>query len=168
MKINSTLPQGEFFKVKNMSTQITKEGLETLKKELSNLVEVKRPKIVERLSEARAAGDLKENSDYHNAKDELEFLDGRISELEEVIENAEIVSGNGGSGTVSVGNAVKVKINGDTQEFYIVGEWEADPVSKKISHTSPLGQALLGNKKGSRVEVEAPAGKIIYEIVEIN
>jgi transcription elongation factor GreA len=153
--------------MKNTNTQITKKGLEVLKTELQILVEKKRPNLVIRLSEARAAGDLAENSDYHNAKEELEFLDGRIAELDDVIENSTIINGDDVRGTVSVGNAVKVKVNGITQEFHIVGEWEADPVAKKISHTSPLGQALVGKKKGAKVEVEAPAGKIVYEIIEV-
>ncbi len=150
------------------ATQLTKSGLEALNKELKVLREEKRPKLVERLSDARAAGDLSENSDYHNAKEELEFLDGRISELESVIENAIVMNGDSNTASqVNVGNAVKVKVNGNTQEFHIVGEWEADPVAKKISHISPLGQALVGKKKGEKVEVEAPAGKIVYEIIEI-
>lgn len=147
--------------------QITKKGYETLKKELEELANVKRPKLVERLSRARREGDLAENSDYANAKDELEFLDGRISELDEVLKNAEIVKTNGGTDSVNLGNAVKVKIDGHEQVFHIVGEWEANPNEKKISHTSPLGQALVGKRVGDKTEVEAPAGKVTYEIISI-
>lgn len=147
--------------------QLTKEGLESLKKELDELTNIKRPKVVERLSNARTQGDLMENSDYHNAKDELEFLDGRIDELSDVLKNAEVVTNGGTMHGVSLGTSVTVKNNGSTHTFHIVGEWEADPVAKKISHTSPLGQALLGKKVGEKVEVEAPAGKVIYEILEI-
>ena len=146
--------------------QLTKQGLESLKKELELLVEKKRPKLVERLANARAQGDLSENSDYQNARDELEFLDGRIDELKQVIEKAKIVSGKKGDG-VSVGASVKVKVGGKENTFHIVGEWEADPSEKKISHTSPLGSALFGKKVGDKVEVEAPAGKITYEILSI-
>lgn len=148
--------------------EITKSGLESLKKELDEMVNVKRPNLVERLSNARLQGDLTENSDYHNAKDELEFLDGRISELEEVVKNAVVISGNGNEGGVALGTKVTLKINGNEQVFNIVGEWEADPAEKKISHTSPLGQALLGKNKGEKVEVEAPAGKVVYEILNIS
>ena len=148
-------------------TQVTKEGFESLKKELDVLVMEKRPAAVERLANARQQGDLAENSDYHNAKDELEFLDGRISELEEVIRSAVIVSKNGKKGSVGVGAKVTVKINGSKSSYDIVGEWEADPAAKKISHTSPLGKALVGKKVGEKVEVEAPAGKVIYEILAI-
>lgn len=148
--------------------QVTKSGLAALKKELDELVNVKRPKLVERLERARQEGDLSENSDYINAREELEFLDGRIDELKSVVENAEIVavdsSGNGG---VEIGTTVVVEANGGRHEFHIVGEWEADPVKKKISHESPLGSRLLGKKVGETVEVEAPAGKIVYTILEI-
>jgi transcription elongation factor GreA len=152
----------------NGKVEITKTGLEALKKELDELVNIKRPKIVERLSNARLQGDLSENSDYHNAKDELEFLDGRISELESVTRHATVVSGSGNGNEVSLGTRVTLKTGGLEHIFHIVGEWEADPAEKKISHTSPLGQALLGKNKGDKVEVEAPAGKVIYEILEIS
>ena len=148
--------------------QVTKEGLESLKTELAILKEKKRPKLVSRLSHARAEGDLSENSDYQNARDELEFMDGRINELEEVLKNAEVVDGRGRGDGVAIGTSVKVKVNGDKHEYSIVGDWEADPAAKKISHTSPLGQALVGKKVGEKVEVEAPAGKITYEILSIN
>lgn len=147
--------------------QVTKKGLESLKKELNLLKNEKRPQVVDRLSFARSQGDLSENSDYHNAKDELDFLDGRISELEDVLSNAVVVASNGDSSHVSVGVSVTVKANGTENTFNIVGEWEADPMKKKISHTSPLGQALVGKKVGEEVEVEAPAGKIKYEIISI-
>ena len=152
----------------NGKIEITKSGLDALKKELDDLVNGKRPKVVERLSNARLQGDLTENSDYHNAKDELEFLDGRISELEEVTKHAALISCNGNENGVSLGAKVTLKVGSLEQIFHIVGEWEADPAEKKISHSSPLGQALLGKKKGDKVEVEAPAGKVIYEILEIN
>lgn len=146
--------------------QITKEGLVALKNELSDLVDKKRPKLVDRLAYARTQGDLSENSDYINAREELEFLDGRIEELETVINNAKVVSKSNGN-KVALGTMVTVKQNGSKNEFNIVGEWEADPIKKKISHTSPLGRALLGKKKGEKVQVDAPAGKVTYEILSI-
>jgi len=149
--------------------ELTKEGAVELKNELDQLVNVKRPMVVDRLSNARNQGDLAENSDYHNAKDELEFLDGRIEELEGVLKSAVVITknGNGKSGDVGLGTIVKVKANGNSHSFHIVGEWEADPAEKKISHTSPLGQALLGKRVGDKVEVEAPAGVVTYEILSI-
>ena len=152
----------------NGKVEITKSGLEALNKELDELVNIKRPKVVERLSNARLQGDLSENSDYHNAKDELEFLDGRISELESVTKHAIVVSGNGDGSSVSLGTKVTLNAGDSQHVFHIVGEWEADPAEKKISHTSPLGQALLGKRKGEKVEVEAPVGKVVYEILEIS
>ena len=151
-----------------MKTQFTERGLQALKKELDFLLNNKRPKLVERLSNARSHGDLSENSDYQNAREELEFLDGRISELEEIIKNAKIVDSKTVSkDCVGVGNSVKVKIGNQESVFYLVGEWEANPAEKKISITSPLGKAILGRKKGDKVEIEAPAGTVVYEIVDI-
>lgn len=148
--------------------KLTKAGLEELKRELEELRGVKRPRIVERLANARGQGDLSENSDYQSAKEELEFMDGRIDELEEVIKNADVVTVNGKNGhLVSLGTKVTLKVNGKQTVFDIVGEWEADPVNKKISHDSPLGLALLGKKVGEKAEVEAPAGKVIYEVIAI-
>ncbi len=150
------------------TVKLTKEGLDTLRSELEELLNVKRPKLVERLANARSQGDLSENSDYQSAREELEFLDGRIDELEEVLKNADVVSTNGkGNGGVGLGTKVTLKANGKQTIFDIVGEWEADPVNKKISHDSPLGVALLGKKVGEKVEVEAPAGKVAYEILAI-
>lgn len=149
------------------TVQLTKVGFESLKKELDELMEVKRPKVVERLANARAQGDLAENSDYTNAKEELEFLDGRIAELSEVLRNAKVVNGNGKRSGVDIGTKVTVKVNGQTHVYDIVGQWEADPMNKKISPDSPLGIALFGKMVGEKVEVEAPAGKLQYEILAI-
>ena len=149
------------------TVQVTKAGLQALVNELDELKNKKRPKVVKRLSRARAEGDLKENSDYHNAKDELGFLDGRIEELEHVVKNAKVVSSSTSDG-VGVGAKVTLEIAGNKVEYHIVGEWEADPMKKKISHTSPLGQALSGRKVGDKVEVEAPAGKVVYKVVSID
>ncbi|MBI3443174.1 transcription elongation factor GreA [Candidatus Woesebacteria bacterium] len=146
--------------------QLTRKGFDSLKTEYNELVNIKRPRQVERLANARGEGDLAENSDYANAKDELEFLDGRIAELKGVLENAVVVLGSNKS-SVGVGTKVTVGINGNKQEFYIVGEWEADPANMKISQESPLGIALSGKKVGDKVEVSAPAGKIVYEILSI-
>lgn len=154
--------------MKNMSkVQITSKGLESLKKELDELLNVKRPKVVDRLANARSQGDLSENSDYHSARDELEFLDGRIDELQEVVKNATVVDKSGAKDGVALGTKVKLKVKNNTFEYDIVGEWEADPAQKKISNTSPLGQALVGKEEGEKVEVEAPAGKVVYEILSI-
>jgi transcription elongation factor GreA len=146
--------------------KLTKEGLEALRNELAALRDVQRPKLVERLANARSQGDLSENSDYQSAREELEFLDGRIEELEEVIKTASVANVSKADG-VDVGTKVTVKADGSKVVFNIVGEWEADPANKKISSESPLGKALVGKKVGDRVEVEAPAGKLTYEILAI-
>lgn len=148
--------------------QLTAKGLEALKNELLELTTVKRPFLVDRLSNARAQGDLSENSDYQNAKEELGFLEGRIEELEAVIKNAKVVKDSGKSNEVGVGTKVTVRVNGVKNTFEIVGEWEADMMKKKISHTSPLGSSLVGKKVGEKIEVQAPIGKLIYEIVDID
>lgn len=149
--------------------QMTQEGFDTLQKELEEL-NTKRPVIVDRLSNARSMGDLSENNDYHNAKEALEFLDGQIEELGEVLAHAEIVKNgksHGKGSVVGLGTKVKVGINGKEHLFHIVGEWEADPKEKKISHESPLGQALVGKKVGEKALVDAPAGKIEYTVLAI-
>jgi transcription elongation factor GreA len=146
--------------------QVTKQGFEALGKELEELLK-RRPKLVERLERARNEGDLAENCDYTSAREELEFLDGRIDELKHVIDTASVMATKTSNGKVCVGAKVTVKTNGDRVMFHIVGEWEADPASKKISHKSPLGRALRGKGVGEKVEVEAPAGKVVYEIVKV-
>lgn len=148
--------------------QLTQKGFDALKSELDALVETKRPKLIDRIANARAQGDLSENSDYQNAKEELEFLEGRIDELNTVTKNAQIVADLPKNGKlIGVGTKVVVRVNGTKSVFEMVGEWEADPVNKKISPTSPLGSALIGKKTGDKLEVDAPAGKIQYEIVAI-
>lgn len=145
---------------------VTKEGLDALKAEYEDLVNVKRPEAVTRLATAREQGDLSENSEYTDAKQSLSFIDGRIAELEVVLHDVKVVTTHA-KGQVDVGCKVTLHINGKKEEFTVVGEWEADPASKKISHESPLGKALLGKKVGEKVEVEAPAGKILYKILSI-
>lgn len=148
---------------------ITREGLEDLKKEYEDLVKVKRPEVVERVAKAREMGDLSENSEYHAAKENLALIDGRTEELAEILKMAEVISDGAAKGakSVQIGSQVTVKINGKKEVFTLVGEWEADPHEKKISHESPLGKALMGKALNEKIEVEAPAGKIIYHITEI-
>ncbi len=146
---------------------LTKEGLAELKKEYDELVQVKRPAAVARLSAARELGDLSENSEYAAAKQDLSFIDGRIVELEEILHGAKIITSHK-KGQVDVGCKVTLHIDGKREIFTLVGEWEADPKERKISHESPLGKALLGKKVGDKVEVEAPAGRLLYKILHID
>lgn len=152
----------------NQKIQITQKGFDRLQKELDELTNQKRPKLVDRLENARSQGDLSENSDYSNAKSELEFLDGRIDELKSVLDNAKVVATANGGSQVDIGAKVNLKVDGSEIVYEIVGDWEAKPTEQKISHASPLGQALVGKKVGETVEVKAPAGKIKYEILAIN
>jgi transcription elongation factor GreA len=145
---------------------LTKEGLADLKREHEELVNVKRPEAVARLAAARELGDLSENSEYAAAKQDLSFMDGRIVELEEILHGAKVITSHTKS-HVDVGCKVTLTINGKKEVFSLVGEWEANPTEKKISHESPLGKALLGKKVGEEVEVEAPAGKILYKVMHI-
>ncbi len=151
---------------------LTKEGIVDLKKEYEELSKVKRPQVLERVSQARNLGDLSENAEYVAAREELSFIDGRIDELEELLRKASIIrESNGSSGakkTVKLGSKVTLHHNGKKEIFSVVGEWEADPEEKKISHESPLGKALLGRGVGETVKVEAPAGNVLYKVVAVN
>lgn len=146
---------------------VTREGLSELKKELEELEKEKRPSILDRVSQARAMGDLSENSEYTAAREELSLMDGRIEELQEILKNASLIEEHGKSKTVQLGSHVTVSAGNKKEQFSLVGEWEADPKDKKISHESPLGKALIGKALGEKVEVEAPAGKVSYTIVEV-
>jgi transcription elongation factor GreA len=147
--------------------QLTKTGFEKLKQELEELKTKTKEEVLKRLNQARSMGDLSENSAYSSAKEELNLVEGRIAELEEILKNAKIVEEVQDKTTVQLGSSVVVEINGKKEKFEIVGEFEADPLNKKLSHTSPLGKALVGKKIGEWVEVEVPAGRIRYKIVEI-
>jgi transcription elongation factor GreA len=151
---------------------LTKDGLETLRKEYDEMTKKKRPEVLEMLSQARNQGDLSENAEYQAAREELSFIDGRIDELEEMlkqvtlIENAK-VGKNGKRKSIELGAKVTLNAAGKKHVYTVVGEWEADPAQQKISDQSPLGKALIGKIVGDKIEVEAPAGKISYTIVTI-
>ena len=148
---------------------LTKEGLEELKKEFDELAKIKRPEVVERLAEARNMGDLAENAEYAAARDELSFIDGRIDELEEILRQVILIEEPkaGSKKTVTLGSTVTLHMGKKQEDFTVVGEWEADPADKKISDQSPLGKALMGKAPGEKIEVSAPAGKILYTIISV-
>ncbi|KKS98756.1 MAG: transcription elongation factor GreA, transcription elongation factor GreA [Candidatus Gottesmanbacteria bacterium GW2011_GWA2_43_14] len=150
----------------NQQIVLTKDGVKQLTEEYDELLNQKRPVAVERLANARSEGDLTENSEYTAAKQDLAFIDGRLTELKLILSEAKIVVSHSKK-KVDVGCKVTLHVNGKREHFTIVGEWEADPMQKKISHSSPLGKALLGKKPGDKVEVEAPVGKILYKILHI-
>lgn len=148
---------------------MTQAGFDALVQERDELRDTKLPTAIARLSAARAHGDLSENAEYHAAKEDLAMLENRRDELELLVQRAVVVDTSNNNGTVSVGSQVTVVLDGKGKpHFYtIVGEWEADPVQKKISEKSPLGQALIGKKAGQTAEMDAPAGKIVYHIQEV-
>lgn len=154
--------------MKNNGVLLTVDGSENLKKELNELRDVKLPEVISRVAKARDDGDLSENSAYQFGKQEQEFIEGRIEELEDILNNATLVkNGSGKKGVVDLGCKVTVSMGGKKQIFYIVGDWEAKPAESKISGNSPLGKALLGKRTGEKVEVDAPAGKVIYSVLSI-
>jgi len=145
----------------------TKEGLEKIKAELLEIKEVRLKQIAQRLKEARELGDLSENSEYEEAKNEQAFVSGRASELEKMIKYAEVISENRSCTKVDVGCRVVVEADGNKESYAIVGSAESDPVNGYISADSPLGRSLIGSKKGDKIKVAAPAGQIEYKIVNI-
>lgn len=148
--------------------QMTPLGYRQLVDELKQLETVGLPEAIDRVAKAREFGDLSENAEYHSAKEDLAALEGRMEELKDIINRVNVVDiKKSGEEEVGIGSVVAVTINGSQHEFTIVGEWEADPAAKKISHESPLGKALLGKKVGEAVEVEAPAGKVVYTIKSV-
>ncbi|MBI4092724.1 MAG: transcription elongation factor GreA [Candidatus Kerfeldbacteria bacterium] len=148
-------------------TFITKNGLEKLGDELKQLKSVKRREIAQRIQEAKELGDLSENAEYVEAKNEQAFVEGRIAELDAIIKNAVIIHEEKNSELVRVGSKVKLKNDGETQTFEIVGSNEADPQNGRISNESPLGQALVGKRVGETIEVTAPKGKRTFRILAI-
>lgn len=151
----------------NSKIQFTADGFKKLQEELEDLTKVKKPAAVIRLGKARAMGDLSENSEYVAAKEDLAFAEGRVREIEEIMRRAEVIDVQTGSGIV-IGVDVTVERDGTPETYSIVGEFEADPMQKKLSSTSPIGKALMGKKVGDIVNVEVPAGTIHYKIIQIH
>ncbi|MCY0876195.1 MAG: transcription elongation factor GreA [Firmicutes bacterium] len=149
---------------------LTPAGLQKLEEELEQLKTVKRREVAERIKVAISYGDISENSEYEDAKNEQAFVEGRIITLEKMLRNARIIHEDDvDTGVVSIGSTVKlrdIEFKEDV-EFHIVGSAESDPADNKISNESPVGKALLGKSVGSMVEVSVPAGMIQYEVLEI-
>lgn len=153
-----------------MKVPITREGHEALKKEHENMLSVKRPQILKAIEEAREHGDLSENAEYDAAREEFQFLQQRVAEIEGMLRNSEIVDVKKGDGeTVEFGCTVTlVNLDTDDESLYrIVGPYESDIKKNTISITSPLGRALMGKNVGDEVNFNAPGGKRTYEIVKI-
>jgi transcription elongation factor GreA len=153
------------------TTFVTKEGLKQLQDELENLKTVKRKEVAKRLEEAISYGDLSENSEYEEAKNEQAFVEGRILELEEMIKNAKVISTGKHGKVVELGSTVVIKRmkprEGENEEYTIVGSTEADPLNHRISNESPIGSALLDHKQGDTMDIKVPQGKVTYKIVKL-
>ena len=147
---------------------LTQEGLDDLKKELEDLINVRRPENIQAIKEARSLGDLSENAEYDAARNEQAQIEARITQLEKMLENVSIIT-EVYTDTVSIGNTVSIKYvdDDDEEEYKIVGSQEADPFESKISNESPIAQALFNHKVGDVVTVESPNGSYDVEIISI-
>jgi len=145
---------------------VSKEKLEKMKAELRYLKLEKRQEIAARIEKAKELGDLSENADYTEAKEEYSFTEGRIVDLNDAVMRAVVIEA-GGNDAVRLGGRVRVSVNGREKDFQIVGSTEADPIQGLISNESPIGRALIGKKVGDTAEVSAPSGVVRYNIVSI-
>ncbi|MBL8078553.1 MAG: transcription elongation factor GreA [Anaerolineales bacterium] len=147
---------------------LTPEGAEKLQAELDELKGTKREELSARLRSAIQMGDLSENADYHKAKEDQGFLEGRIQELEAILRNSVIIEKTKSTGVVTIGSQVTIQEEGfDPESYHLVGPTEADPRKGKISHESPIGRALMDKKVGDLAEAETPGGKIKFKIIKI-
>ncbi|EJV68294.1 transcription elongation factor GreA [Bacillus mycoides] len=160
--------------VENMATEktypMTQEGKQKLENEVEQLKTVRRKEVVERIKIARSFGDLSENSEYDAAKDEQAFVEGRITQLENMIRNAVIIEDNGEESTVvTLGKTVTFKElpGGDEESYTIVGSAEADPFEGRISNDSPIAKSLLGKQIGEKVAIQTPGGEMQVEIISV-
>ena len=152
----------------NKPAYLSKEGLQKLRDELDELVNVRRAEVAARIHEAKEHGDVTENAEYEDAKNEQAFVEGRIQSLSALIKNAVIIDENTSTTHVQIGSTVELQSDGGKEKFTIVGSAEAAPAEGKISNESPVGRSLLGLKKGDAVTVSAPAGDRTYKIVRIS
>ena len=148
---------------------ITEEKKKLLEDELKDLKGAKRKEILASLEYAKSLGDLSENAEYHQAREEQGKLEGRIAKIEEVLRSSEVVAGGGGE-EIEIGSKVTVKKEGTSEEktYQIVGSEESDMALGKISNRSPFGEALFGKKKGDKISFETPKGKVDYKIINVS
>jgi transcription elongation factor GreA len=145
---------------------LTQGGIDELRQELKTLIG-QRVQVAERIKQARELGDLSENAEYQTAREEQDRLESRISELDHVLQNSELIKKPKADGQVRLGSSVILKNSGKDLHFQVVGTMEADPANGKISDESPIGQALLGKKVGDRAEIKTPAGTHSYKVTEV-
>ena len=147
---------------------LTPDGLRKLERELHELITVRRPEVAERIRTAREFGDISENAEYIEAKNDQGLLEGRIQELEGLIWHASLIDpADHANGVVDVGAEVRVRSDDGDETYFIVGAAEADPLQGRISNESPLGRALIGHRAGERVEWQSPGGSSRVEIVAV-
>ncbi|OGH58970.1 MAG: hypothetical protein A2725_04465 [Candidatus Magasanikbacteria bacterium RIFCSPHIGHO2_01_FULL_33_34] len=150
-------------------TYLSQEKFDSLTKELADIKNEVIPAIAKKIDMAKQMGDLSENAEYHAAREEMAWAQSRAKEINHILDNSEIVSKEKKSSDfVSIGSKIEVKINGQVREYTIVGAQEADPLARKISNESPLGEAFMGKKKGDKVDVHVPSGIQTYTIISIN
>jgi transcription elongation factor GreA len=152
----------------NKPAYLSKEGLEQIRQELEGLVNVRRAEIAARIHEAKEHGDITENAEYEDAKNEQAFVEGRIQALSALVKNAVVITENHSSTHVQIGSTVTIQSRDGKESFQIVGSAEAAPAEGKISNESPVGRALLGRKKGEEITVTVPAGDTKYKILSIS
>ena len=152
----------------NKPAYLSKEGLEQIRHELDDLVNVRRAEIATRIHEAKEHGDITENAEYEDAKNEQAFVEGRIQALSALIKNAVVIEESHSSTHVQIGSTVTISSKDGKESFTIVGSAEAAPADGRISNESPVGRALLGRKKGEEVTVSVPAGDYKYKILSIS
>ena len=152
----------------NKPAYLSKEGLEQIRQELDQLVNVRRSEIAARIHEAKEHGDITENAEYEDAKNEQAFVEGRIQALSALIKNAVVIEESHSSTHVQIGSTVTISSKDGKESFTIVGSAEAAPADGRISNESPVGRALLGRKKGDEVTVTVPAGDYKYKILSIS
>ncbi|HEY5600890.1 MAG TPA: transcription elongation factor GreA [Patescibacteria group bacterium] len=151
----------------NKKSFLTPEGLYKIKKELEELISVKRPRVQQRIQRAREFGDISENSEYDAALEEQAFIEGRISDLEEGVRGAQLIdTKQKAADFVVIGSTVKVQINDEIHSFTIVGSMEADPASNKISNESPVGKSLLGARLGETIDISVGPVKSTVKVLE--
>jgi transcription elongation factor GreA len=152
----------------NKPAYLSKEGLDKLREELNEMVTVRRAEVAARIQEAKEHGDITENAEYEDAKNEQAFVEGRIQALSALIKNAVLIDENASTAFVGIGSTVEVESQDGKETFRIVGSAEANPPEGRISNESPVGRALLGHRKGDKVQVTVPAGSWTYKIVTIS
>ena len=149
------------------AVQVSQGALDRMKVELDELTRVKRPEVVSRIKAAREHGDLKENAEYHAAREEQSFLEGRVQALEDRLRRAVVVD-EVATGRVIIGSRVTIETGGDEVTYTIVGSAEANPAAGRLSSASPVGAALLGATPGAEVEVRTPRGPVRYRVLSVD